>query len=244
MDALESKLHAMQKNMKEAQKDYKPGGAGVPEPVPEDDYSLVFKPTMTTSKEKGKLMVSWVFIVADGTYKGRKLYENTVLEGNESGSVNHAGSCVCRNFVEAAGEEWPEDDLKALKAVIEKINADEPQVDCKVTQVTSNGKINNRIFPHLDSVSSPAATPDTSSDSRPLVDFCTKYGISELTVDDTDETIVASLIASGMQWKEDELDTEEIEMLKANGLEGIIEVEQQKPEAKKLSRPLPKKGKK
>jgi hypothetical protein len=103
--------------------------------------------------------------------------------------------------------------------------------------------MNNRVYPYIGGQSSPSAEGSgeaAPAEDRPLLAFCTRQGINEITSDDTDETIVASLTASGMTWKEDELEAEEIEMLTANGLEAVIE---KKTAPKKLSRGAPAKGK-
>lgn len=255
MDVLEQKLSKMQANMKQQMEDYSPGGGNF-EPIPDGDYSINVKVAMQLSKSK-KLMVVWTLVIADGDYRGRKIFDNTVLEGNEGeGSVNQAGSHICRERMEILGKEWPEKNLKLLKQTLEEIDSEEPVVNIHLKQKqSSDGQYTNySIYFKSDSSSAPATeevTPDEQAtpaeDSRPLIEFCAKNDINGVTDDMDDESIVASLIASEFSWKRDELSEEEIAMLEGitDGDQLIVEPEPPKPAPKALSKGKPlAKGKK
>ena len=83
--SFKNKLAQMQENMKSQMADYTPGGNFTP--VPDGEYQFRVKAGLDeTKKEPARLMVSWCFVVADGEYEGRQVWNNTILEGNKVGA--------------------------------------------------------------------------------------------------------------------------------------------------------------
>ena len=239
MDALQQRLRQMQKNMEQVQQEYKPCMGF--EPLQDGEYNIIFRPEMKMTKSE-KLMVTWIIIIADGDHEGRKIFENTVLEGNDGpASVNQAGSHICRRFVEACGKTWPEK-LIQLKQVLAEIDSEENVV-----------AISLRMKPGSETAQYPSyyINPKASSESvdtspapeveaiqqelalRPLLDFCTKHGIDGVFDTDTDEELVQKL-KDGGAFKEDEIEAEEVEMLRSFDPELIAS----SPEPEKTKKPL------
>ena len=272
MDALEQRLQQMQANMAQQMEDYQPGGGNF-DPIPEGEYSFIMKPVLKLSKG-GKLMVEWTIILSDGDFRGRKIFENTVLEGNEGpSSINQAGSHICRRYVEACGKEWPEaKQLIQLKRILAEIDSDESVLSGNIKQKPGMDSqyTNYSVYPNSpqdfsqspaseapadDSPAeapaddspveapaddSPAEAPADKVPQRPLLDFCTKYDINGIDENDSDETIIASLVANGFTFKTDEITPDEVDLLMAfpDGENLIVGAEPPKPivAPKQLSR--------
>jgi hypothetical protein len=233
MDALQTRLRQMQVNMKKQMEDYKPGGGGG-EPLPTGLYTVKVRPVMTEARSSKKIMISWTFVVSDGELTGRKVFDNTVLEGNEGpGSVNKVGSQICRNRIEDLGETWPENNLLQLQQVIDKINKAEPEilVDVRQNAADDQGRINHKIYFRAnaaapESPSAPEEVPsgvDASASTNPMLDICTRLGVNGITDDMTETDIVDSLRSSTITFKRSELTDGEVDTLNTFDAADLIE---------------------
>jgi hypothetical protein len=240
-DSLEQRLAAMQNNMAQQMEDYDPNrGQGNFDPLPDDTYSVKVKPVLQLSKPPAnKLMVAWTFIVADGNFEGRQIFDNTTLQGNEGvDSVHQAGSHICRMRLEALGKSWPDRNLKMLKRIVDEVNREEPTISVNLRQKQGGNSqyTNYNVYFQTGDASAPAdsgaedsgagdpgADAGAGTDARPLIDFCTKHEINGITDDMDDQTIIDSFRASGLTFTaETEIDADEEELLKSLGGEDLI----------------------
>jgi hypothetical protein len=235
--SFKARLAKMQAQAEEASQDYKPGGNFTP--IPDDDYLFKVKATFDeTNKEPKRLQVTWCFVVADGEYEGRQVWDRTIIEDNK------VGMNICHSRIDDLGYQWPEQ-IVDLEAIIEDITTRCPSITARVrSKENEQGYMNTRIYireahdlpngetpttieetaetPEESTAAEQEALAESAPDNQALLDFCASQGLEGMTTDMTNEAIIAGLREGGCTFALPTLGQEEIDLLEANGGEDLI----------------------
>ena len=240
--SFKDRLAKMQAQAEEAAHDYKPGGNFTP--IPDDDYLFKVKATMDeTQKDPKRLQVTWCFVVAEGEYEGRQVWDRTIIEDNK------VGLNICHSRIDDLGYQWPEK-MVDLEPIIEDIMSRCPSVTARVrSKENKEGYMNTRIFirevqdlptgeavveetPEESTAAKQEDTAESQPDNQGLLDFCAAQGLEGMTTDMTNEQIIAGLKEGGVTFAFPTLTQEEVDLLESNGGEDLI-IHKAPPPAKK-----------
>ena len=224
------KLRGMQDTVNAAMADYKPGGVRVPEGI----YTAKESAELREAKTSGNLMVARQFTVNDGEFKGLNIWDNLVIQNNPTGIQ------ITRRWVEQHGFVWPEEDFAQIEPIVNEINEIGATVKLRLkftpSQDPDRPYSNVDVLEVLDGVATqeeaPAADPDGAGEEvQPsdddLIAFCASQGVEG--VEDGMERADILTKMSEYTYKAGELTDDEVDMLKALGLEGYIEAEAPPP---------------
>ena len=235
------RLSGMQGEAAEAMSDYKPAGSFAP--VPDDDYVCNVKTTLEeTRKAPPRLTVVWCFVVADGEFQGRQIWDRTIIEDNK------VGLQICRRRVEQLGYEWPEENLGSLQDIVNDITDRCPSITAR-TRTNDDGEYTNTSvyirevhdMPSAEEAAQPAseadaapaedappaeeaAAPEATADDqhKALLDFCASQGLDGITADMSDEDIITGIRDAKITFQGATLTQEEADMLTAVGGEDLV----------------------
>jgi hypothetical protein len=172
------RLSKMQQAAAEAMQGYTPGGMKIPDGI----YLAYVQCEMTESQSSGNLQIARTFTVADGDYKGLKMWDYIGLEQavldpqtnqpTSEKTVNSRGLQKARQFVEVFACQWPENDYGALEELIMQINA--AAALCKIRSRTSVDKKDASNFytnvSVMEVVSYGGAVEQPATDTQPAVE--------------------------------------------------------------------------
>lgn len=239
-----SRLKEMQSTVKKQMANYTPGGFAA---IPDNTYECIVKAVMDhTKKDPVRMMISWCFIVNDGDYIGRQVWDRTIVEDNE------VGLNICRSRIEALGFEWPEDDLPTLVDMVEMITEQQPVVTARITTKEKDGYTNTNIrikdvvkgieidesavtsnaeeqveqeqAQEQEAEDTPADEDPGTQQKQELLDFCAAQGIEGITEDLEVSDIINALRDNKFTFAQDTLSESEIELLNTLDASDLIEV--------------------
>ena len=237
--SFKDRLAKMQAQAEEAAQDYKPGGNFTP--IPDDDYLFKVKATMDeTQKDPKRLQVTWCFVVAEGEYEGRQVWDRTIIEDNK------VGLNICHSRIDDLGYQWPEK-MVDLEPIIEDIMSRCPSITGRVRTKIEHGKDGvdrekTRLYfrevhdlptgevaatveaetSTEDTGTPEAAEPQPDNDNQALLDFCASQGLEGMTTEMTNEEIIQGLVDGGCTFLLPTLTQEEVDLLESNGGEALI----------------------
>jgi hypothetical protein len=232
--SFKARLAKMQAQAEEAAQDYKPGGNFTP--IPDDDYLFKVKATLDeTQKDPKRIQVTWCFVVAEGEYEGRQVWDRTIIEDNK------VGMNICHSRIDDLGYQWPEK-IVDLEPIIEDIMSRCPSVTARVrSKENKEGYMNTRIFirevhdlptgevaapaeetPEESTAAEQEAVAESQPDNQALLDFCASQGLEGMTTEMTNDEIIAGLVEGGVEFSLPTLTQEEIDLLEANGGTDLI----------------------
>jgi hypothetical protein len=252
--SFKEKLAKMRDQAAAAEENYRPGFG---QPIPDDDYIFQVKATLDyTKKDPKRLQVIWVFVVTEGDFMGRQVWDWTIIEDNE------VGLNICHSRVDDLGYQWPEKEVIAseglvfLEPIIEDITNRCPRVTARVRTKTQKGKDDverERTSLYIREChdmpeGQPAATRDAEAeqaeassaaeeapDNQALLDFCASQGLEGMTTDMTNEQIIQGLKEGGVTFTLATLTQEEVDLLESNGGEDLLIRKVTPPPAKKAA---------
>lgn len=239
-----ARLRAMQATADQQMEDYVPGGFSL---IAEGEYRSRVQAKMGETKAKpskpAKMLVQWIFTVAEGDKAGRKVIDRNILEGGKDDGKT--AKQICRGRLEDLGYAWPEGNLPALENELDTLSATPPLVDIRVTHEESTGddgkKYTNARIRVIDVLEggpglaveetaavapeaapvaqeeTAAAAPEVEQDPNlsGLLALCGSYQIPYITDDMDVATIVAALHENAAKFKEADLQPEELAVLEA-----------------------------
>jgi len=229
MSTFTERLARLQAAVNEQMEDYVPGGFTL---LPPGEYEAHVQASLgETKNDPQRLLVAWVFTVAEGEKQGRKITDRTIIEDNK------VGLQICRGRIEDLGREWPEK-IAYLENVLRDISADAPLVKIRVTHENSTGKdgkayVNGRVRIIDVGSSTPEATPEAdanvdTSTAAPenvegdpvgdpvrdgLLTLCNSYQLDYVKDDMDAEAIITALTDNGASFRQEDLNAEELELL-------------------------------
>jgi hypothetical protein len=246
MSAYTARLKKMTPQVKAQMEDYTPGGAFAVHP--EGTFNFRVQASLEeTKKEPIRMMVSWIFTNAGDEYEGRKAYERTIIEDNK------VGLHICRNHIEDLGLSWPEENFAKIEDVLDVINSAPPLVSIDVGIKKKDGYENN-TFKFLELLaddgsalpteetaseefteSESESEPETDPNQTKLITLCKSFEVKDIDDSMSISEISAKLKMKKIQFPEEQLQPEEIELLKEVG-PSLIEKKKTTPAKRTLSK--------
>jgi hypothetical protein len=168
------RLAQMEGQAAKAMENYTPGGVAVPPGI----YHAKIEAKLGEAKKTGNLMITRTFTIAEGEFKGLKVFDHNVLErmlkdaeGKPTGErvVNDVGVQQARRWFEAHGIEWPAT-YSAVEDLVMDINESAPLVEIKVTvddKDAENIYTNVTVLKALEGVNLTSAQPATGKKGKP-----------------------------------------------------------------------------
>lgn len=175
------RLRKMQGQVAKAMETYTPGGVVVPDGV----YDAKLTCELREAKESGNLMVSRTFTIAEGEQAGLNVWDNLVIENNDTGVQ------ICRRWVETHGYQWPDEDFAQIEYIVQEINEVAPMVRVRVKTTvskTDGGEYTNCTVQKLldgSETEAPAAVEEAPAEAP--AEEAPAAASSEVTADELDD---------------------------------------------------------
>ena len=230
-----TRLQGMQDSAAKQMTDYVPGGNFAT--IPDGEYNCRVKVTLDeTKKAPPRLTMVWCFVVDEGDFIGKQVWNRTIIEDNK------VGLHIARDIVEQLGYEWPEENLALLVDVVEDITSRGPKVRVNFKTKT-DGEYTNTNVRVKEVFDFPKDLPvnEVVPDSEPVVeekdnetlgkvlDFCASQGIDGVDSSMSVQDIVQGLVEAKLTFKSDTLTDEETALLIEIGAEALIDPVSAKP---------------